>query len=86
MAAMATRVTSEERKGYQIRKREGVLDVVFRVLPQQIGTVDYRLVRQIERMSFKRLILLAEALINFSYAADLEAFLAKQQSTRRSKS
>ena len=68
-------VTSWMEEGIEQGKQEEALSLVLRLLPRRIGAVVPALQQRIQQLSQAQLEDLAEALLDFSSAADLEAWL-----------
>lgn len=62
-------------QGRQEGRQEGELAIILRQLTRQIGTVEPELQQRIRQLSIAQLEDLAEALLDFSNAADLAAWL-----------
>ncbi|RCJ41886.1 hypothetical protein A6770_35885 [Nostoc minutum NIES-26] len=59
-------------------KQEGQQDLILRLLNRRFGEIDAALIERIRGLSIEQLSLLAEALLDFSVVADLEAWLNQQ--------
>jgi len=59
-------------------KKEGQQDLIIRQLNRRFGEIDSALIERIRGLSIEQLSLLAEALLDFSVVADLEAWLNQQ--------
>jgi hypothetical protein len=59
-------------------KQEGQQDLILRQLNRRFGEIDSALIERIRGLSIEQLSLLAEALLDFSVVADLEAWLNQQ--------
>ncbi|MBE9008342.1 DUF4351 domain-containing protein [Fortiea sp. LEGE XX443] len=59
-------------------KQEGQQDLILRQLNRRFGEIDAVLIKRIRGLSIEQLSLLAEALLDFSVVADLEAWLNQQ--------
>ncbi len=59
-------------------KQEGQQDLILRLLNRRFGEIDVALIERIRGLSIEQLSLLAEALLDFSVVADLEAWLNQQ--------
>lgn len=64
---------------YQEIFQEGKRDTVMRQLTRRIGTVSPLIQAQIQNLSISQLDALSEALLDFSNATDLSAWLQSQQ-------
>lgn len=75
-------VTHWERRGEKRGRREGrkesLLETVLRQLKKKLGELDTQARAQIELLSVPALTELAEALLDFSEAEDLELWLARK--------
>ncbi|PSB33855.1 DUF4351 domain-containing protein [Chlorogloea sp. CCALA 695] len=68
-------VTSWMEKGIEQGKQSEALSLIKRLLPRKIGAFTPELQQRIEQLQLTQLEDLAEALLNFSEIADLEAWL-----------
>lgn len=68
-------VTSWMEEGIEQGKQEATLSLVMRLLPRRVGTLTPELQRRVQQLSLTQLEDLAVALLDFSQAADLEAWL-----------
>jgi hypothetical protein len=70
-------VTSWMEEGIEQGKHEAMLSLIMRQLPKRIGAVNPLLQERIGQLSLTQLEDLAEALLDFSSVADLEAHLQR---------
>jgi hypothetical protein len=79
-------ITSYERKGRQEGRLEGRLEgqlaLVQRQLQRRVGPLSPMAAKQVTRLNTQTLEALAEALLDFTSAADLEHWLARKSSKR----
>lgn len=68
-------VTSWMEEGIEQGKQQAALSLIMRLLPRRIGAVAPELQQRIQQLSQAQLEDLAEALLDFSSAADLETWL-----------
>ncbi|MBD2743415.1 DUF4351 domain-containing protein [Coleofasciculus sp. FACHB-1120] len=73
-------VTSWMEEGIEQGKQEATLSLVMRQLPRRIGAVPPELQHRIQQLPLTQLEDLAEALLDFSSSADLEAWLHQASS------
>jgi hypothetical protein len=81
-ASVMELMTSYERKGRQEGRQEGQLVLVQRLLQRRVGTVSPAAAKQVSRLSGPSLEALAEALLDFTSAADLDHWLARGKNMR----
>lgn len=68
-------ITSWERKGIEIGKLEGKLELVLRQLPKRTGELSAAMRKRVSKLSAAQLDLLGDALIDFQRKADLSKWL-----------
>jgi hypothetical protein len=68
-------VTSVERSGIEIGKKEHALSLVTRLLNRRVGNIDDTLLEHLRGLSVEELDALGEALLDFSSMADLTNWL-----------
>jgi heme oxygenase len=72
-------MTSWERKGRQEGWQEGQLALVKRLLKRRLGDLSPAAMKQLSTLRTEQLEHLAEALLDFSTAGDLEKWLARRR-------
>ncbi len=65
-------------QGLERGQQQGEAQLVLRLLARRLGTVDESIQEQVRQLSVPQLEALAEALLDFSNLADLQAWLAQQ--------
>jgi predicted transposase/invertase (TIGR01784 family) len=68
-----------EQKGRQEGRQEGELALILRQLTRRVGTITPEVEAQVRRLSLTQLDNLGEALLDFSQASDLDAWLKLQR-------
>ncbi|WP_339374027.1 DUF4351 domain-containing protein [Calothrix sp. PCC 6303] len=71
-------VTSVERSGIEIGKKEHALSLVTRLLNRRVGNIDDTLLECLSGLSVEELDALGEALLDFSSMADLTNWLDRR--------
>lgn len=71
-------VTSVERSGIEIGKKEHALSIIVRQLNRRVGNVDDTIVNRLRGFSVEELDTLGEALLDFTSMADLTNWLEQQ--------
>ncbi|WP_243146896.1 DUF4351 domain-containing protein [Scytonema sp. UIC 10036] len=71
-------VTSVERSGIEIGKKEHALSLILRQLNRRVGKIDDTIVNRLGGLSVEELDTLGEALLDFTSMADLTNWLEQQ--------
>lgn len=67
-----------EQRGRQQGEQQGEQRLIIRQLNRRFGEIEPSLIERVQRLSIEQLEALAEALLDFSAVADLEAWLTRQ--------